>query len=89
MSHPDGLPDLFIDRSLGRLRVPAGLRGAGLRLRTLAEHYGIPEDENVEDITWLIFDEARLMEGEKPQNASDFATRLTRILIEAAARPAA
>jgi hypothetical protein len=53
VSHPDGLPDLFIDRSLGRLQVPAGLRGAGLRLRTLAEHYGIPEDENVEDTTWL------------------------------------
>ena len=35
MSHPDGLPDLFIDRSLGRLQVPAGLRSAGLRLVTL------------------------------------------------------
>lgn len=53
MSHPAGLPDLFIDRSLGRLRVPQGLRAAGLRLVTLAEHYGIPADENVEDTTWL------------------------------------
>lgn len=53
MSHPDGLPDLFIDRSLGRIKVPRLLRDAGLRLTTLAEHYGIPEDENVEDTTWL------------------------------------
>jgi hypothetical protein len=53
VSHPAGLPDLFIDRSLGRLRVPQGLRAAGLRLVTLAEHYGIPADENVEDTTWL------------------------------------
>jgi len=46
-------PDLFIDRSLGRLRVPAGLRAAGLRLATLAEHDGMPADEDVDDTTWL------------------------------------
>ena len=45
MSHPDELPDLFIDRSLGRIKVPALLRAEGLRLVTLAEHYGVPADE--------------------------------------------
>lgn len=29
------------------------LREAGLRLTTLAEHYGIPADERVADTTWL------------------------------------
>ena len=53
MSHPDGLPDLFLDRSLGRIKVPALLRAAGLRLITLAEHYGVPADEGVEDGEWL------------------------------------
>ncbi|MGH9225369.1 MAG: hypothetical protein ACRD2W_16655 [Acidimicrobiales bacterium] len=53
MSHPDGLPDLFLDRSLGRLVVPNLLRAAGLRLVTLAEHYGIPKDEDVTDEDWL------------------------------------
>jgi hypothetical protein len=53
VSHPAGLPDLFIDRSLGRIQVPALLRAAGLRLVTLAEHYGIPADQNVADTTWL------------------------------------
>ena len=53
MSHPDGLPDLFLDRSLGRIKVPRLLRAAGLRLITLAEHYGIPEDEDVSDDEWL------------------------------------
>jgi hypothetical protein len=53
VSHPAGLPDLFIDRSLGRIQVPGLLRAAGLRLTTLAEHYGIPADENVADTTWL------------------------------------
>jgi hypothetical protein len=53
VSHPDGLPDLFLDRSLGRIRVPALLRAHGLRLVTLAEHYGMPADEAVADETWL------------------------------------
>lgn len=53
MSHPDGLPDLFLDRSLGRIKVPQLLRAAGLRLITLSEHYGIPDDEAVSDDEWL------------------------------------
>lgn len=53
MSHPDGLPELFLDRSLGRIKVPRLLRDAGLRLVTLAEQYGIPADEDVADEEWL------------------------------------
>lgn len=53
MSHPDALPDLFLDRSLGRIRVPELLRAGGLRLTTLAEHYGVPRDERVADAEWL------------------------------------
>ena len=58
-SHPDGLPHVFVDRSLGRVIVPRLLREAGLRLTTLAEHYGIPRDESVADVTWME-DTARL-----------------------------
>ena len=53
MSHPAGLPDLFLDRSLGRLQVPDLLRAAGLRVVTLADHYGIPQDEAIPDEEWL------------------------------------
>jgi hypothetical protein len=57
VSHPAGLPDLFIDRSLGRIQVPGLLRATGLRLTTrlttLAERYGVPDDETVSDVTWL------------------------------------
>lgn len=53
MSHPVGLPDLFLDRSLGGKKVPGLLRAAGLRLETLAEHYGIPADETISDEEWL------------------------------------
>jgi len=51
--HPDGLPDLFLNRSLGRRQVPAMLRGAGLRLHTLAEVYGVPADQDIVDTAWL------------------------------------
>lgn len=51
--HPSGLPDLFLDRSLGRRQVPALLRAAGLQLHTLSEVYGVPADEDVTDVEWL------------------------------------
>jgi PIN like domain len=51
--HPAGLPDLFLDRSLGRIQVPTLLRNEGIRLVTLAERYGIPNDEQVSDEQWL------------------------------------
>jgi hypothetical protein len=53
VSHPAGLPDLFLDRNLGRIQVPTLLRAAGLRLTTLAEYYGVPLDEAVSDQQWL------------------------------------
>jgi hypothetical protein len=51
--HPVGLPDLFLDRSLGRIRVPELLRAEGLRLVTLAERYGMPRDAQITDEEWL------------------------------------
>ncbi|MDQ1429165.1 MAG: hypothetical protein QOK39_2641 [Acidimicrobiaceae bacterium] len=53
MPHPAGLPDVFVDRSLGRIQVPVLLRASGLRLVTLAERYGIPADEGITDAQWL------------------------------------
>lgn len=51
--HPPGLPDLFLDRSLGSVQVPRTLAGAGLRVHTLASVYGKPADEDVDDVDWL------------------------------------
>jgi hypothetical protein len=39
--------------SLGRVQVPQLLRDAGVELVTLAEHYGVPADERVADVTWI------------------------------------
>lgn len=46
-------PFFFVDRSLGRRRLPEGLRRQGWNLQTLAEVYGIPADESIEDVEWL------------------------------------
>lgn len=52
MSHPDGLPDLFIDRSLARIKVPTLCGTEGLGLVTLAEHSG-SQDVGDADGDWL------------------------------------
>ncbi|GAA0336620.1 hypothetical protein NE235_25035 [Actinoallomurus spadix] len=43
----------FVDRSLGRVAVPRLLRVAGWNIITLAEHYGVPQDEQVADVEWI------------------------------------
>jgi hypothetical protein len=47
-------PTFFIDRDLGRIAFPASLRAAGLTVVTLAEHYGVPADEQVQDHDWML-----------------------------------
>jgi hypothetical protein len=48
-----GAPFVFVDRSLGRIEVPRLLRAGGIDLITLAEHYGRPQDEEIDDPTWI------------------------------------
>ena len=50
----------------------------------LAAHVDAADKSAFEDIVWLLLDEARLMEGEKPADAPNFSARLTRILTKAA-----
>src|ERR1022692_3311469 len=46
-------PEFLIDRSLGRLLLPAALRDAGLIVRTLADVYGEVAAQDVEDRDWI------------------------------------
>src|ERR1022692_2673783 len=46
-------PGFLIDRSLGRLLLPAALRQAGLIVRTLADVYGELAAQDVEDREWI------------------------------------
>ncbi len=57
-------------------------------IAALAGHVDAADKAGFEDIVWLLFDEARLMEGEKPADAPSFSARLTRILTKAAASAA-
>lgn len=49
----DPSPVFLIDRSLGRRRVPDGLRSAGWHVVTLADHYGERHAQAVADEAWL------------------------------------
>jgi molecular chaperone HtpG len=85
------------DRQLERMLAASGRLGAASKpvlevnpghplIRALAAKIGAPDKEKTEDIIWLLFDEARVMEGEKP--AAAFAARLTRILLGAVGQSA-
>ncbi|MGP8231251.1 MAG: molecular chaperone HtpG [Methylovirgula sp.] len=58
-------------------------------IAALAAQVGHADTAALADIIWLVFDEARLLDGEKPANAADFAARLTRVLTKAVAESAA
>jgi molecular chaperone HtpG len=88
---PDRGPDRRLERLLadsGRLALASKpvleINPAHPLIRTLAARIASPDKEKLQDIIWLLFDEARLMEGEQPADASNFAARLTRILLDAA-----
>ena len=52
----------------------------------LGEKYGASDQRAVvEDAAWLLYDEARIMDGEMPSDAPAFAARLLRLLERAAA----
>jgi molecular chaperone HtpG len=93
---PDRGPDRRLEQLLAEYGQPGSVTKPILEVNpkhalilALSKLVGSPHKQKIEDITWLIFDEARVMEGEKPASAADFATRLTRVLLEAAAPPAA
>jgi uncharacterized protein with PIN domain len=46
-------PEFLVDRSLGRLHLPAALRSLGYRVYTLAEVYGEERSQRVEDERWI------------------------------------
>jgi hypothetical protein len=53
VSQPEQPLRFFPDRSLGRKAVPEALRAEGWDVITLAEHYGMPADEQVADTDWI------------------------------------
>ncbi|HXW71669.1 MAG TPA: molecular chaperone HtpG [Methylocella sp.] len=79
-------PDRRLERMLaasGRLAAPSKpvleINPSHQLIKSLAGRIGGADKEKLEDIIWLILDEARVVEGEKPAEA--FAARLTRVLL--------
>ena len=55
-------------------------------IAALGGHVEAADRSAFDDIVWLLLEEARLMEGEKPADAIGFSARLTRILTKAASQ---
>jgi len=90
---PDGVLDRRLERMLAEHGHSQGVSKPVLEVNPAHPLFGALSADTSKDvfadIVWLLFDEARLMEGEKPADAPKFADRLTRILVKAATRPAA
>ena len=84
------------DRRLERMLAESGRGGFAVKpvfeinaahplIAALAKRLGEGADKTlVDDSAWLLFDEARLMDGDAPADAGAFAARLIRVLGEAA-----
>jgi molecular chaperone HtpG len=88
---PEFGPDRQLEKMLaahGRLNDRAKpileVNAAHPLVAALAKRYRDDADKSlVEDAAWLVFDEARLMEGEPPADAQAFAGRLRRVMEKA------
>jgi molecular chaperone HtpG len=88
-------PEFGPDRQLEKMLASHGRLGARAKpilevnaghplIASLARRLPVDADKSlVEDAAWLVFDEARLLEGEAPSDAPAFAARLRRILEKA------
>ena len=88
------MADSGFDRQLQRMLAAQG-RGGPLSQPVLEVNVKHPlilglsdlfekkDDARAEDLTWLVFDQAKLVDGEKPTDANEFAARLTRLMTQA------
>ena len=90
-------PEFGPDRRLERILSQHGKLGGAVTkpvlevnpnhalITALGEKFAVPEQRPVvEDAAWLLYDEARIMDGEMPSDAPAFAARLRRLLEKAA-----
>lgn len=50
---PEQIPDIFVDRSVGRILVPQALREMGFTVHTLWEVYGPQREQDLGDGEWI------------------------------------
>jgi molecular chaperone HtpG len=88
-------PEFGPDRQLEKMLASHGRMGERTKpilevnaghplIASLARRLAVEADKSlVEDSAWLVFDEARLLEGEAPNDATAFAARLRRVMEKA------
>lgn len=47
------LPEVFVDRSLGSIEVPNGLRAVGFAVHTMSAVYGEARAQELDDVEWI------------------------------------
>jgi molecular chaperone HtpG len=91
--------DHALDRRLEKMLAESGRADALTRpvlelnpghplITALAARIDEGDDALVDDLIWLVHDEARVVDGEKPSDPAAFAARLTRVLARVAGAPA-
>jgi molecular chaperone HtpG len=86
---PSGGPDRGLDKIIGRQQGPTALAPvlevniSHPFLKALGEKSGSDKAAEFEDWAWLLFDEARILEGELPADPAKFSERLNRLLLAA------
>jgi hypothetical protein len=53
VTEPDQSPKFFLDRGIGSVFVPEGLRENGWQVTTMDERYGTEASQDVADIDWI------------------------------------
>lgn len=85
---PESGPDRRLERMLAEHGQLGGISKPVLEINPghalMAKLGAASDDAFVEDAIWLVYDEARLMDGERPNDAAAFAGRLARVLTRAA-----
>jgi molecular chaperone HtpG len=82
-----------LDRELERLLAHQN-RGLGLKpilelnmrhplVRSLAQAKGAARNEDVADLSWLLFEQAQILDGEVPSDPAQFAARVNRLVARA------
>ena len=86
---PSGGPDRGLDKIMSRQDRPmdvAPILEVNIThpfLKALSEKSNVEACEDFEDWAWLLFDEARILEGELPVDPAKFSERLNRLLLAA------
>ncbi len=81
---PDGGPDRGLEKILNRDQVAAApvleINLGHEIIKALKSRLEVAEQKDFEDLSWVLFDQALILEGEVPKDPAKFAERLNRLV---------